>query len=410
MRERGTAAADVLAELDRRRATEPEVHGGRLFGLTYPSGRTDLEALAHSVNERYLFGNALNPFKFPELAALEGEVVAMVGSLVHVPGIDRPEGGGGSMTSGGTESILMSMLVSRERARARGIERPQILAPFSAHPAYAKAAHYFDLDFVSIPLDDAYRADLREAERLIGPQTAVVVASAFSYPHGVMDPVTELAALAAANGAGCHVDACIGGFVLPFLERLGRDVPPWDFRVPGVTEMSADVHKYGYVPKGASVVLHRDNDWFGHQAFLYDRWPAGLYGSPAIAGARPAAPIATAWAVMTYLGSEGYDAIVRDLMATVDTVRAGVAAIGGIDVVGEPIGPVLAFRSDTIDLAAVADVMDARGWNLNRNNDPPGLHLMLSPAHAAVVDQLLVDLADAVAHHGESKGIEVWYS
>jgi len=208
MKAGGTPAADVLAELDRRRAMEPEVHGGRLFGLTYPSGRTDLEELAHSVYERYLFGNALNPFKFPELAALEGEVVAMVGSLVHVPNIGSPEGGGGSMTSGGTESILMSMLVSRERARARGIERPQILAPFSAHPAYAKAAHYFDLDLVSIPLDSAYRADLREAERLIGPQTAVVVASAFSYPHGVMDPVTDLAALAAAHGAGCHVDAC----------------------------------------------------------------------------------------------------------------------------------------------------------------------------------------------------------
>jgi glutamate/tyrosine decarboxylase-like PLP-dependent enzyme len=410
MNEGGTPAADVLAELDRRRATEPDVHGGRLFGLTYPSGRTDLEDLAHSVYERYLFGNALNPFKFPELAALEGDVVSMVGSLVHLAQGGLPEGGGGSMTSGGTESILMSMLVSRERARARGIERPQILAPFSAHPAYAKAAHYFDLDLVSIPLDDAYRADLRAAERLVGPQTAVVIASAFSYPHGVMDPVTELAALAAEHGAGCHVDACIGAFVLPFLERIGRDVPPWDFRVPGVTEMSADVHKYGYVPKGASVVLHRDNDWFGHQAFLYDRWPAGLYGSPAIAGARPAAPIATAWAVMTYLGAEGYDAIVRDLMATVDKVRAGVAAIGGIDVAGEPIGPVLAFHSDRVDLAAVGDVMDERGWNLNRNNDPPGLHLMLSPAHAAVADQLLADLADAVANHGESKGVEVRYS
>ena len=430
MNEGGAPAAGVLAELDRRRATEPEVHGGRLFGLTYPSGRTDLEGLAHAVSERYLFGNALNPFKFPELAALEREVVAMVGSLVHLPQGDLPQGdlplgdrpqgdrpqgdgrdgGGGSMTSGGTESILMSMLVSRERARARGIERPQILAPFSAHPAYAKAAHYFDLDLVSIPLDDAYRADLGAAERLIGPRTAVVVASAFSYPHGVMDPVTDLAALAAANGAGCHVDACIGGFVLPFLERLGREVPPWDFRVAGVTEMSADVHKYGYVPKGASVVLHRDNDWFGHQAFLYDRWPAGLYGSPAIAGARPAAPIATAWAVMTYLGSAGYDAIVRDLMATVDKVRAGIAAIGGIEVVGDPIGPVIAFRSDTIDLAAVGDVLDERGWNLNRINDPPGLHLMLSPAHAAVADQLLADVAEAVADHGASKGIEARYS
>jgi glutamate/tyrosine decarboxylase-like PLP-dependent enzyme len=401
----GRPADAVLAELDERRSREPDVHGARLFGLTYPTGRSELEDLAHAVSERYLFGNALNPFKFPELAGLEREVVDMVGDNVHVP-----DGGGGCMTSGGTESILMSMLVNRERARARGVDRPQILAPVSAHPAYAKAAHYFDLDVVQIPLDTSWRADVGAARELIGPDTAVVVASAFTYPHGVMDPVTELAALAAEHGAGCHVDACIGGFVLPFLERLGHDVPPWDFRVPGVTEMSADVHKYGYVPKGASVVLHRDDDWFGHQAFVYDTWPSGLYGSAAIAGARPAAPIATAWAVMTHLGAEGYTEIVRDLMATTATVRGAIEALDGVEIVGDPIGPVLATRSDTVDLYAVADVLDDRGWNVNRNTDPRGLHVMLSPAHAAVADAFVADLADAVAHHGESLGKEARYS
>jgi glutamate/tyrosine decarboxylase-like PLP-dependent enzyme len=401
----GRDAAAVLADLDARQAKEPDIHGARLFGLVYPTGRPDVEDLALEVNRRYLFGNALNPFKFPELAALESDVVAGVGSLVNLP-----DDGGGSMTSGGTESILMSMLVGRERARARGVERPQILVPVSAHPAYAKAAHYFGLEVVRVPLDDEYRADAREAERLIGPETAAVVASAFSYPHGVMDPVVDLAALAAEHGAGCHVDACIGGFMLPFLERLGHEVPPWDFRVPGVTEMSADVHKYGYVPKGASVVLHRDDDWFGHQAFLYDQWPAGLYGSPAIAGARPAAPIATAWAVMSYLGVDGYTEIVRDLMTTVATVRTAVDALPDVEIVGDPVGPVLALTSATIDLYAVGDVMDDRGWNLNRNTDPPGLHLMLSPAHGAVVDTLLEDLADAVANHGESRGTAVRYS
>ena len=225
-----------------------------------------------------------------------------------------------------------------------------------------------------------------------------------------MDPVEDLAALAAAKGIGCHVDACIGGFVLPFLERLGHDVPPWDFRVPGVTEISADVHKYGYCPKGASTILHRDADWFGHQVFLYDNWPSGLYGSPGIAGARPAGPIATAWAALNYLGEQGYVEIMRDLMATTAEVRAGIEAIDGVDIVGDPIGPVLAMRSDTIDLYAVGDVMDDKGWNLNRNTDPRGLHLMLSPAHAAVADELLADLRDAVANHGESRGVEARYS
>ena len=405
MDEAGKDASDVLAELDARQAKEPDVHGARLFGLVYPTGRRDVEDLVLEVHRRYLFGNALNPFKFPEIAALESEVVAGVGSLVHLP-----EGGGGSMTSGGTESILMSMLVARERAKARGVEQPQILAPISAHPAYAKAAHYFGLEVVRVPLDADFRADVGAAARMIGPRTAVVVASAFCYPYGVMDPVADLAALAAEHGAGCHVDACIGGFVLPFLERLGHDVPPWDFRVPGVTEISADVHKYGYVPKGASVVLHRDDDWFGHQAFLFDQWPAGLYGSPAMAGARPAAPIATAWAVMSHLGVDGYTEIVRDLMATVAKVRTAVDAMPDVEIVGDPVGPVLALRSDTIDLYAVGDVMDDRGWNLNRNTDPPGLHVMLSPAHGAVADALLADLADAVANHGESRGKEIRYS
>lgn len=401
----GLEAGAILAELDVRQGREPDVHDARLFGLVYPTDREDLEELLAAVHRRYLFGNALNPFKFPELAALERDVVSMTGGLLHLP-----EGGGGTMTSGGTESILMSMLVNRERAKARGIEHPQIVAPASAHPAYAKAAHYFGMELVKIPLDGAYRADLDEAARRIGPSTAVVVASAFSYPYGVMDPVTELAALAAASGAGCHVDGCIGGFVLPFLERLGHAVPPWDFRVPGVTEVSADVHKYGYCPKGASVILHRDPDWFGHQVFLYDQWGSGLYGSPGIAGARPAAPIATAWAALTYLGESGYVEIMRGLADTTARVRAGIEAIPGVEVVGDPIGPVFALRSDSIDLYAVGDVMDDRGWNLNRNTDPPGLHLMLSPAHARVADQLVADLAAAVAHHGASRGKEARYS
>ncbi len=405
MQEHGTPAAELLADLDERRARDPDVHGARLFGLTYPTGRPDLERLVHDVYERYLFGNALNPYKFTELAALEADVLADVGSLLHVP-----ESGGGTMTSGGTESILMSMLVSRERARARGVERPRILVPVTAHPAYAKAAHYFDMEHVQYAVDDSWRADVAAAAELIDDRTAVLVASAFSYPHGVMDPVADIAALAAEHGVGCHVDACIGAFVLPFLERLGHDVPPWDFRVEGVTEISADIHKYGFVPKGASVVLHRDGDWFGHQVFLFDRWPSGLYGSPAMAGARAAAPIATAWAVLRYLGLEGYTEIQRGLAATTGKVRAALDATPGVEVVGDPIGPVLAVRSDELDLYAVGDVMDDRGWNLNRNTEPPGLHLMLSPAHDGVVDQLLADFADAIAHHGESRGVEARYS
>ncbi|MBM3693233.1 MAG: aspartate aminotransferase family protein [Actinobacteria bacterium] len=400
----GTPADALLADLDDRLARDPDVHGARLFGLVYPTGLDSLEALLESVHRRYLFHNALNPFKFPGLAALEADVVRMTGDLLHLTG-----DGGGSMTSGGTESILMSMLVNRARARARGVDRPEILVPVSAHPAYAKAAHYFDMEVVPVPLDEHLRADVAAAAERIGPATAVVVASAFSYPYGVMDPVADLAALADAHGVGCHVDACIGGFVLPFLERLGVEVPPWDFRVPGVTEISADVHKYGYVPKGASVVLHRDPDWFGHQVFLYDAWPSGMYGSPVVAGARPAAPIACAWAALRHLGVDGYTAITRGLLATTRMVRNTIDALPELRLLGDPVGPVLAFTGP--DIAGVGAAMDARGWHCNRIVDPPGLHVMLSPAHAGVIDAWVTDLRAAVADPvAPDPGSEIRYS
>ena len=398
---------EVLAELDERRHRDPDIHGHRLFGLVYPSGHEDLEGLIREVYERFIFANALNPLKFAEIARFEREVIDMSASLVHRPVTDKSPG---SMTSGGTESILMSMLVNRERARRRGVERPVILAPASAHPAYAKAAHYFDLDLVTVPLDSKWRCDVEAVRDALSERTAVVVASAFNYPYGVMDPVEELAALAAQAGAGCHVDACIGGFVLPFLEHLGRDVAPFDFRVAGVTSMSSDIHKYGYVPKGASVVVYRDDDWFTHQVFLYDEWGSGIYGSGAIAGARPASPVACSWAVINYLGVDGYSAIMSGLMDVVARFTSAVDSLDGVEIVGEPIGPVVALRSDSIDLYAVGDAMDDRGWHLNRNTEPRGLHLMFSPAHARVIDELIADLTACVDEHGEARGGDVRYS
>lgn len=404
MRDEGRPADEILSELDETRGREPDVHGAHTFGLVYPTGRHDLERLADEVSDRYLFSNALNPLRFPEQARLMEEVVRGTGDLLHLP-----SQGGGSTTAGGTESIVMAMLVHRERARARGVERPTIVAPRSAHPAYAKAAHYFDMDMLQVPLAPDYRADVAAAAELVDDRTAVVIASAFSYPHGVIDPVGELAALAQSVGAGCHVDACVGGMVLPFLERLGRDLPPWDFRVDGVTSMSCDLHKYGYVPKGASVVLHRQPDWAQHQWFVFDDWPCGIYGSPAVAGAKSPAAVMTAWAFMNYLGFDGYTEMVGRLMDTVGRLRSGFEALG-LRVVGDPVASVLAFESDDLDLYAVGEEMDRRGWFLNRNTEPRGLHVMVSPGHAAVLDRLLDDLAESVAAAGTASSEEVRYS
>jgi sphinganine-1-phosphate aldolase len=398
---------DILAELDERRTIDPDVHGAHLFGLVYPTGHEEIEDLVRSVYDRFLFSNALNPLRFKEQATIERELLNSISTLLNREVRAVPPG---SMTSGGTESILMSMLTSRSRAQAQGVERPTILAPASAHPAYAKAAHFFEMDFVQIPLDDGYRADVDAAHSLVTDATCVIVANAYSYPHGVLDPVAELAGLAHERGIDCHVDACIGGFILPFLEELGEDIPPWDFRVEGVTQISIDVHKYGYVPKGASAVLHRDDSWARLQPFFYDRWGAGLYATPAIAGARAAAPIVAAWAVIEHLGRDGYRSLVEELRATTARLRTGIEAIDGLEIVGNPIGPLLAVTSSTVDLYGVADLLEEQGWFLNRNTDPVGLHLMLSPAHRLVVDELVEAIAGAVAHRPVGRGEVPRYS
>ena len=236
--------------------------------------------------------------------------------------------------------------------------------------------------------------------------TAVIIASAFNYPYGIVDPIEELAGLASERGVSCHVDGCIGGFVLPFLEDLGRPVPPWDFRVEGVTEISTDIHKYGYTPKGASVILHRDADWRDLQWFLYADWPSGIYGSPAVAGARPAAPIAIAWAAMQHLGRSGYRAIAATLLEATDTLRAGIDAIDGLAFVGDPVGPVMAIEAvdPALDIFAIGDDVDSHGWFTNRNTSPLSLHLMLSPAHAALADELVADIAAAVERNRAAGG------
>jgi len=234
--------------------------------------------------------------------------------------------------------------------------------------------------------------------------------SAPGYPHGVIDPIPELAAVAHEGGIPFHTDSCVGGFLLPFLERRGVDVAPFDFRVPGVTSMSADVHKYGYCTKGASVVLHRDREMLRHQVFMYADWPGGLYGSPAIAGARPASPICAAWAVMSYLGVDGYVGLAGQAYDVAMQIRGHIEAHPDLHLWGDPAATVMSFGSETVDVMAVNDVLDDKGWCLDRQLDPPALHMMISPGHAEVVDDLLVDLDDAIASHGEARGVEARYS
>jgi glutamate/tyrosine decarboxylase-like PLP-dependent enzyme len=403
----GTPHEELIELMRERKSADADWRAGKTWSLIYPAGE-EVDAVLRDANNLYLFENALNPFRFPSLADMEKEVVAMTARLLNAP----PEASG-SMTSGGTESILQAVRVARDRAKKEcGVTSPKLVIPFSAHPAFAKAAKYFELELVHIPLGDDLRADISKAERLIDDRTALVVGSAPNYPHGVVDDITALASLAASRGVPFHTDACVGGFLLPFMERAGYDVPPFDFRVEGVSTMSADVHKYGFCTKGASVVLHRDGDHvLQHQAFFYEDWPGGMYGSLALAGARPASPIAAAWAVMNFLGEDGYVRLTKKTVETARLLRAGFEDAGFVTI-GDPIASVMAFGSvrDELDPMAVGDLMDDKGWHLDRQHGPDALHMMVSPEHASIVDEFLADLRDAVANAGVSRGVKARYS
>ena len=397
---------DVLSTMKARRDRDADWRGGRTFSLVYHPDDEDLDRLQEAVALEYLHENALNPFAFPSLTEMEMEVIGWGSALMHGPGHGR-------LSSGGTESIFLAVQTMRDQAREdRGIAEPVLLTAATAHPAFAKACKYLDVEQVRIPVRDDGRADVDAMVAAIDGRTGMVVGSAPCYPYGVIDDIPPLAAAAADAGTLCHVDACLGGFLLPFWERIGEDVAPWDFRVEGVTSMSADIHKYGWTFKGASLVLYRDEALLKKQYFLYDDWPGGLYGSATTAGTRAASPIAAAWATIRHLGEPGYVRLASVLRDTVRSFRDGVAAIDGLALTQEPDLSLFEFSTDPesgadLDIGAIGDVMDDRGWHLDRQQG--GLHLMLWPYHANVAEQFLADLRDAVAAHGESRGVEASY-
>ena len=386
----GADPADLLERLKANRHDDAPWREGRIFSLIFPPDDSVLEDLLLRVSEEYLAENALNPMKFPSLARLEIEAADMVSGLLH------GSAGAAGLTSGGTESIFVAVLVARTVARERGIEDPHVVTAVTAHPAFAKACHLLGLAHTRVPVGPDKRLDVDALAAAITPETALVVASAPCYPFGVVDPVEQVAALAVEHGVLCHVDACLGGLVLPFFEELGEPVPAWDFRVSGVTSISADVHKYGYSFKGASVIAFTTPELAAKRVWFDDGvWGGGVYGTPTPAGTRPAPPIAGAWAALTYHGHAGYRAKAQAVLAARQALIEGVESIDGLRLSAPPDGPVLQFTSDTLDMAAVADALEDRRWWLNRQ--PGGLHVMLSPLHARTMPTLVSDLRSAVA-------------
>lgn len=389
----GMTLDEVMERLRALQVNDGDYHNARTWGLIYNAG-PDVDAVLQAAGGHTLLENALNPFVFPSLKEMQRDVVAMASALLH-----GGEDAGGTMSSGGTESIFLAVKTARERARAeRGLERGRIVVPRTAHPAFAKAAHYLGLEWVQMPLREDLRTRAEDLEPMITEDTVLCVGSAPAYPYGMVDPIPDMASIAAARGIPFHVDACLGGFMLPFVERLGYEVPAWDFRVPGVTSISADLHKYGYAIKGASVILHRPKSNVRYQVWQFDNWPGGVYGTQGFLGTKPAAPIAAAWAVMQYLGEEGYVRLARETMDAVKRLREGVEAMDGVHVWGEPDMTVVALGSRDHDIHAIGDVLNQRGWHFDRQEGPSAIHLMASPRHLLVVDEFLADLRSAVEH------------
>jgi sphinganine-1-phosphate aldolase len=390
--ERGVAREEVLALMKQMRDREQERwEDGFASGSVYHG---DPEHVAF-LNEVYAISSQANPLHadlWPSTVKYEAEIVAMAANMLGgIPGVC------GTVSSGGTESILLAMKVYRDRAYANGIEQPEMITPSTAHAAFDKAADYFRMTKVTVPVRSDGRADVAATAAAVTPNTAVVVGSAPCFPNGLVDPIAELAATAHARGIGFHTDACLGGFVLPWAERLGYAVPPFDFRVPGVTSMSADTHKYGYAAKGTSVVLYRDKDLRHFQYYKTARWAGGLYFSPTFAGSRPGALSAACWAAMVSLGEEGYLDATRRILEAAAAAKSGISKIEGAEVIGDPLWNV-AFTVAEVDVYRVLDVMGHHGWSLNGLQDPASIHLCVTLRHTqpGVVDRFLADLAVAV--------------
>ena len=392
----GLPADQVLDELRTMRGGDLPTHGGRTLAYVYDSGLSGVDDLAAAAHALASSANGLDPTAFPSLMRMENEIVATA-----VPLLGGGESAVGSVTSGGTESCLLAVQAARDAHPE--IEAPRMVLATTAHAAFHKAAHYFGVEAVSVPVDPAtFRADPDAMAAAIDDRTMLVVASAPSYAHGVVDPVEQIAAAAARRGVRCHVDACIGGWVLPQLRKLGVPVPAFDLSVPGVTSLSVDLHKYAYCPKGTSLLLHASAELRRPQFFASARWPGYTMLNSTMQSTRSGGPLAAAWAVLRHLGDAGYARLASLTLESVRRIRAGVEAIDGLRVLGDPESTLLAVAADTddLDVFTVADEMTERRWYVQPQfgfeSSPANLHLTVTAANNGTEPQLLADFGEAV--------------
>ncbi len=390
----GMSPKEIFAHLDELKRHDVRWREGRAFTLVYYGG-DDVLAVAEEAYRRYSTENALNTDAFPSLRTIQSEVVDLVGEWLAAG-----DDGAGFMTSGGTESILLAVKAARDRGRGElGITQPNVVLPTSAHAAFEKGCNYFGLESRRVAVGTDWRADVSAMQAAIDANTVLLVGSAPQYPQGVIDPIEDIAALAAAHHINCHVDACMGGVVLTYLERLGESIPPWNFAVPGVTSISVDLHKYGYTAKGASVIMHRTKQLRSYQTYITDNWLGGLYGSSGVLGTKGGGSMAAAWAVMHYLGNDGYLRLTAAARQACLQLADAITTIPALTVRARPHATLLAFGAADeaqLDVFAVAAGLWRRGWYVDRQGPPPSLHCTVSNVHLGKIEEFVADLRASV--------------
>lgn len=390
----GRRWSDVRADLVTRKSDDYDWRSGRIPIYVYHDD-DELLCVSRDAYNIYFSENALGRRAFPSLVRMEEELVQMSLDL-----FSAPEGADGSFTSGGTESIFLALKTARDYFRAtRSREiKPNIVIPRTAHPAFDKAAHFLDVDVIRVNVSTNLRGDTAEMASAIDSRTMMIASSAPCYPYGVYDPTPLLGEIALAKQVWLHVDACLGGFLAPFARDEGYPIPEFDFSVPGVTSLSADLHKYGFSARGASVLLYRDARLKAHQRFEFNNWPRGTYSTETFLGSRPGGAIASAWAVSQYLGRAGYRRLARKTMEAKQRLVRGIEQIDGLEVIRPSELSIVLYRSvdASVDINAVAEAMIERKWFIGRSREPAAIHLALNAVHVPIIDEYLADLRDVV--------------
>lgn len=395
--DKGLGRKDIFAKLESYRENDMPWRNGRTWAYIYDPGK-EAEEVIKQAYMMYLTENGLDPTVFPSVLRLETELVAM--AATHLSGDANVVG---NFTSGGTESIICAVKAARDLARAKRphIQAPEILLPTTGHAAFHKAAHYLDVNVVIVPVDPvSFKADVGAMRKAITPNTILLVGSAVSYAHGVVDPIRELGELALEKDLLLHVDACMGGFLLPYFRRLGAPVPDFDFRVPGVTSISMDLHKYAFAAKGASTILYRSKDLRKYQIYACSNWTGYTVVNPTVQSTKSAGPLAAAWAVLNFFGDAGYLEIARQVLDATRRIAGAIDAMDDLRLLGKPEMNLVAFTSDTVSVFHVIDEMKQRGWyiqaQLGFQNSKENIHLSVNPASVKWVDALLADLRECV--------------